>query len=124
MDVESFQDMFRVLDQVDGSSLRNDYLHPDMVVNVLGVEGLDAPLTRDQFISFLHESKNYRDERGESFAHIPSLVKVQGNMAFVDGLLLLTYPEAVDEYQKYTDFFKLQDDRIIEYNLVSYQLSA
>ncbi len=124
MNQKGLQDYFRVLDAADADTLASDYFHPDMLVFALGVEGIDRPLSCIEFLDMQRAILGFRATRKETVTHIPAYIKVQGDLAFVDGALKVTYPGSADVYGKFTDFFKFKDGKILEYNICSHQMEG
>ena len=118
MDDAFFQEYFRTLDSLEVDTLCNEYLHPDLTVYIIGVEGVDFPLNRDQFLEIV-KGGNAGDQ---AVIHIPGIVKSQGSLAFVDGYLKVSTPGRADHYGKFTDYFKFKDGKIHEYNICSYTM--
>lgn len=118
MDDAFFQEYFRALDSLEIDRLCNEYLHPALTVYIIGVEGVDTPLNRDQFLEVV-KGGNSGDH---AVIHIPGIVKSQGNLAFVDGYLKVSAPGQADNYGKFTDYFKFRDGKIYEYNICSYTM--
>lgn len=118
MDDAFFQEYFRALDSLEVDSLCNEYLHKDLTVYIIGVEGVDTPLNRDQFLEVV-KGGNSGDQ---AVIHIPGIVKSQANLAFVDGYLKVSAPGKADNYGKFTDYFKFRDGKIYEYNICSYTM--
>lgn len=118
MDDAFFQEYFMALDSLEIDALCNEYLHPDLTVYIIGVEGVDAPLNRDQFLEIVRSGNSGE----QSVIHIPGIVKSQGNLAFVDGYLKVSVPDRADNYSKFTDYFKFKGDKIYEYNICSYTM--
>jgi ketosteroid isomerase-like protein len=116
VDVKQIQEMFRAEDSADADTVRQ-FLHPDLVVNLIGVEEADSPLSRDGFLSFLEHVVADRASRGERIEHIPSIVKIEGDFVAIRGLLRTCYPGEPDQFVPYMDILKLRDGRIAEYNI-------
>lgn len=113
-----FQEYFRALDALEIDRLCSEYLDRDLTVYIIGVEGVDAPLNRDQFLEVV-KGGNTGDQ---AVVHIPGIVKSQGNLAFVDGYLRVSAPGQPDNYGKFSDYFKFRDGKIYEYNICSYAM--
>jgi len=116
VDVKQIQDMFRAEDSADVGTLRR-FLHPDLVVNLIGVEEADSPLDLEGFLRFLEHVVADRASRGERIEHIPSAVKIEGNFVAVRGLLRTCFPKEPDRFVPYVDILRLKDGRIAEYNI-------
>ena len=118
MDEAFFQEYFRVLDSLEMDALNDRYLHPNLTVYIIGVEGVDEPLNREQFLEVVKAGNS----GGQAVLHIPGIVKSQGNLAFVDGYLKISRLGSADNYDKFTDYFKFRDGKIYEYNICSYAM--
>ena len=118
LDAKYFQEYFVALDSLQKEELCNRYLHDQLRVFVIGVEGVESPLDRVQFLELV--GTGHSDS--QSVVHIPGIVKSEGNLAFVDGYLRTSIAGQPDHYGKFTDSFKFKDDRIIEYNICSYTM--
>jgi hypothetical protein len=116
MDEKTIQEFFRYTDDADTARLER-YLHPELVVSTIGIEGVDQPFDLPSYLKFLEENVAYRSERGERTEHVPTHVKIGGAFIAIRGYLKITSPEAADEYHRYTDVLKLQDGKIREYNI-------
>lgn len=116
MDQKQIQDLFRATDDGDQERLRR-YLHGELVLTMIGVEGVDAPLDLEGYLRFLEEGIAYRQSRGERTEHVPTHVKAGAALVAIRGYLRITSPDAPDEYHPYTDLWKLRDGQIIEYNI-------
>ena len=116
MDVKQIQEMFRAEDSADVDTLR-EFLHPDLVVNLIGVEEAHSSLSRDGFMQFLQHVVADRASRGERIEHIPSAVKIEGDFVAIRGLLRTFRPGEPDDFAPYMDLLKLRDGRIAEYNI-------
>ena len=116
MDVKQIQEMFRAEDSGDVDTLRQ-FLHPDLVVNLIGVEEVDGPLSCDGFLRFLEHVVADRASRGERIEHIPSAVKIEGEFVAIRGLLRTCRPGEPDDFAPYMDLLKLRDGKIAEYNI-------
>ena len=118
MNVKYFQDYFTALDTLQRDLLCDSYLHDELKVFVIGVEGVVSPLDREQFFELV--------ETGHSdthfVVHIPGIVRSEGNLAFVDGYLRTSTDGQPDHYGKFTDYFKFKDNKIVEYNICSYAM--
>jgi ketosteroid isomerase-like protein len=120
MDLSQIQELFRVTDAGDSDKLRG-YLHPDLSVTMLGVDGVDAPLDLDAYLAFIGAAIADREKRGERTDHIPTQVKIAGPLIAVRGYLRISAPGMPDAYHPYTDILKLRDGKIAEYN-IAYQI--
>jgi ketosteroid isomerase-like protein len=116
MDLIQVQQFFRATDSGDADKLR-DYLHPNVSVTMLGVDGADAPFRLSAYLQFIADSIVYREDRGERTEHIPTRVKIADDLIAVRGYLRITSPGQPDEYHPYTDILKLRDGKIAEYNI-------
>lgn len=116
VDVKQIQEMFRAEDAAEVDTVRQ-FLHPELVVNLIGVEEVDGPLGRDGFLRFLEHVFADRAGRGERIEHIPSVVKIEGDFVAIRGLLRTCCPGEPDQFTPYTDILKLRDGRIAEYNI-------
>lgn len=116
MELKQVQDLFFATDDGDAERLVT-YLHPDLVLNMIGVDGVDAPLDRESYFGFLKESIAYREGRGERTEHVPAHVQIDGDTIAVRGYLRIASKEAADEYHPYMDLLKLRDGKIVEYNI-------
>jgi ketosteroid isomerase-like protein len=116
MDKKQIEDLFRATDDGDAERLCR-YFHPDLVLTMLGVEGVDAPFDRPGYLRFLEESIAYRSGRGEQTEHVPTHVKIGDAMIAIRGLLRISSRDEADEYHPYTDLLKLRDGQIVEYNI-------
>jgi len=116
VDVKQIQEMFRAEDSGDVDTLRQ-FLHPDLVVNLIGVEEADGSLGRDGFMQFLQHVVADRASRGERIEHIPSAVKVEGDFIAIRGVLRTCRPGEPDYFTPYMDLLKLRDGKIAEYNI-------
>ena len=116
MDLQRVQDLFCATDDADADKLR-DYLHPDLELTMIGVEGVDEPLDLPGYLAFLADSVAHRSGRGERTEHVPTNVKIEGDRIAVRGHLRITCVGAPDEYYPYFDILKLRDGKIIEYNI-------
>jgi len=116
MDEKTIQEFFRATDDVKLDQLRN-YLHPELVVSTIGIEGVDAPFDLAGYLKFLEDNIAYRQDRGERTEHVPTHVKIGEAFIAIRGFLLITSPGAADEYHPYMDILKLQDGQIREYNI-------
>ena len=110
------QSLFRATDSGDTEMLI-EHLHPELVVNMMGVEGVEKPFDRSDYFAFLEESIEYRSGRGEHTEHVPTHVKIEKAVIAVHGFLKITFPDSPDEYHPYTDLLKLRDGKIVEYNI-------
>ena len=61
-DVGDIQEFFRVSDAGETDRL-GEYLHPDIRVILIGVEGVDEPMDKDGYLRFIHENVAYRESR-------------------------------------------------------------
>ena len=116
MDVKRIQDLFRSTDDVDTDKLRS-YLHADLQLTMIGVDGVDAPLDLPGYLNFLGESLAYRKDRGERTEHVPAKIKIDGECIAVRGVLRITSAGAPDEYHPYFDIMKLRDGKIAKYDI-------
>ncbi len=116
MDVKQVQELFVATDDGDFERLAR-FLHPDLVLHMIGVDGVDAPLDRESYLRFLEESIAYRAGRGERTEHVPAQVRIHENSIVVRGYLRITSKDIADEYHPYTDLLKLRDGQIVEYNI-------
>jgi ketosteroid isomerase-like protein len=116
MDEKQIQDLFVATDDGDSERLRR-HLHPELVVTMIGVEGVDAPLDRESYFRFLQESIAHRTARGERTEHVPTHVKIAGDTIAVRGYLRIVRKEDADEYHPYMDLLKLREGQIVEYNI-------
>ena len=116
MDLKQVQELFFATDDGDAERLVG-YLHPELVLNMIGVDGVDAPFDRESYFAFLKESIAYREGRGERTEHVPTHVQIEGETIAVRGYLRIASKEAADEYQPYMDLLKLRDGKIVEYNI-------
>ncbi|MAG29862.1 MAG: hypothetical protein CL908_03090 [Deltaproteobacteria bacterium] len=116
MDVKQLQDLFRATDDGDANKLRN-YLHPELILTMIGVEGVDGPLDLPGYLQFLDSSIAYRKERGERTEHVPTKVKIQGDLIAIRGYLRIISPGEPDAYLPFLDIQKLRDGKIAEYNI-------
>ena len=116
VDVKQIQEMFRAEDAAEVDTVRQ-FLHPELVVNLIGVEEVDGPLGRDGFLRFLEHVFADRAGRGERIEHIPSVVKIEGDFVAIRGLLRTCCPGEPEQFTPYTDILKLRDGRIAEYNI-------
>ncbi len=114
MDVSRIQDLFRCTDDGDADKLRG-YLHADLQVTTIGVDGVDEPMDLPGYLRFLEESIAYRKDRGERTEHVPTGVKIDGQCIAVRGSLRITSASAPDEYHPYFDILKLREGKIAEY---------
>ena len=118
MDSKYFQAYFAALDSLQTEELCMRYLHDDLRVFVIGVQGVDSPLDREQFLQLVESGHS----DSQSVLHIPGIVKSEGNLAFVDGYLKTSIAGQPDHYGKFTDYFKFTDGKIVEYNICSYTM--
>ncbi len=116
MDLMKIQDLFRATDEADADRLMR-YLHSELVLNMVGVEGVEKPLDRPTYLAFLAESVRDREGRRERTEHLPTHVKIEGSVIAVRGFLKITCPDEPDAYHPYTDLLKLRDGQIVEYNI-------
>jgi ketosteroid isomerase-like protein len=116
MDVARIQDLFRATDDADADKLR-DFLHPELQLTMIGVEGVDEPFDLPGYLRFLAESVAYRDDRGERTEHVPTKIKIDAECIAVRGHLRITSASEPDEYHPYFDILKLRDGKIVEYNI-------
>lgn len=116
MDEKQVQDLFRATDDGDEERLRR-YLHPELELRMIGVEGVEAPLDRSSYLRFLQASIAHRSERGERTEHVPVRVKIAGSTIAVRGYLRIVSKDAADAYHPYTDLWKLRDGQIVEYDI-------
>ena len=116
MDLKQVQDLFRATDDGDRGRLE-EYLHPDLVLNMIGVDGVDAPLDRVAYLQFLEDSIAYRSSRQERTEHVPTHVKIAETVIAVRGFLKIEIAGEADQYHPYTDLLKLRDGQIVEYNI-------
>ncbi len=116
MDLMEIQDLFRATDAADVDRLTR-YLHPELVLNMVGVEGVEKPFDRPSYFEFLAESVRYREGRRERTEHLPTHVKIESSVIALRGFLKITFPDEPDQYHPYTDLLKLRDGQIIEYNI-------
>ena len=116
MDLMQIQEMFRATDAADGKRLC-EYLHPDLVLRLVGVEGAEAPFDRPAYFRFLEESNADRRGRNERTEHIPTHVKIGRSVIAVRGFLKIEIPGEADQYHPFTDLLKLRDDQIVEYDI-------
>jgi len=116
MDLSRIQDLFRATDEGDAERLAR-YLHPELVLNMFGVEGVEKPFDLQGYLDFLAESIRYRKDRGEYTEHVPTHVKIEDSVVAVRGFLKITFPDEPDQYHPYTDLLKLRDGQIVEYNI-------
>ena len=118
MDAKYFQEYFVALDSLQIQELCNVYLHENLVVFIIGVEDVESPLDRAQFLDLVKTGHS----ESHSVTHIPGIVKSEGNLAFVDGYLKTNFVDQPDHYGKFTDFFKFSGGKILEYNICNYSL--
>ena len=118
MDTKYFQDYFLALDSLQTQELCEKYLHEELLVFVIGVEGVDSPLNREQFLELVETGHS----KSQSVLHIPGIIKFEGALAFVDGYLKTSVAGQPDHYGKFTDYFKFADGKIVEYNICSYTM--
>lgn len=118
MDAKYFQGYFVALDSLQVEELCDVYLHKDLRVFIIGVEGVVSPLDRAQFLDLVQTGHS----DSHSVIHIPGIVKSEGNLAFVDGYIKTSFVDQPDLYGKFTDFFKFSDGEIMEYNICNYSL--
>ena len=116
MDVSQIQDLFRCTDEGETDKLRA-YLHPDLELTMIGVEGVDTPFDLSGYLKFLEESIAYRKDRGERTEHVPTKVKIDGDRIAIRGQLRITSRDEPDEYHPYFDILELRDDKIVEYDI-------
>lgn len=120
MDLKQIQDLFRATDKGDSQRLCK-YIHPEVVLTMVGVEGVDAPFDRPGYFRFLEESIRYREGRNERTEHVPAHVKIEGSTIVVRGFLKIEKNESAeeaDEYHPYTDVLKIRDGQIVEYDIL------
>jgi ketosteroid isomerase-like protein len=110
------QEFFRVTDAGERERLR-EYLHPDVQVVLIGVEGVEEPMDRDGYLAFNEENIAFREARGERTEHVPTKQLIEGDYIAMRGYLRITSPAEPDEYHPYTDILKLRDGKIVEYNI-------
>ena len=116
MDLTRVQDLFRCTDDGDADGLRR-YLHPDLRVTMIGVDGVAEPLDLPAYLRFVGEGIAYRKGRGERTEHVPTRVKIDGARIAVRGYLRIARAGEPDEYHPYFDIWKLRDGRIVEYDI-------
>jgi len=116
LDERQVQDLFRATDDADPERLCR-YLHPEIVVTMIGVDGVDAPFDRDGYLRFLADSLAHRRDRGERTEHVPVQVMIGDATIVVRGYLRIISKVAADAYHPYTDLWKLRDGRIVEYDI-------
>jgi ketosteroid isomerase-like protein len=117
MDLASVQDLFRRTDDGDFEGLRR-YLHPDLRVTMIGVDGVTEPLDLPAYLRFLDEGIAYRKGRGERTEHVPTKVRIDGGCIAVRGHLRIARASGPDEYHPYFDLWKLRDGQIVDYHIV------
>jgi ketosteroid isomerase-like protein len=120
LDEKQIQDLFRATDEGDAERVSR-CLHPDVVVTMIGVDGVDEPFDRAGYLRFLQESIAYRSGRGERTEHIPEKIRIGGTRVAIRGHLRITSPDAADDYHPYTDVWNLRDGRIVDY-FIAYDL--
>ena len=118
MDVKYFQEYFVALDSLQVEELCEIYLHEDLKVFIIGVDGVKSPLDRTQFLDLVRSGHSDT----HSVVHIPGIVKSEGNLAFVDGYIKTSFTDQPDLYGKFTDYFKFSGGKILEYNICNYSL--
>jgi ketosteroid isomerase-like protein len=116
MDATQIQEFFRSTDAGEQDELRN-YLHADVRVAMIGVEGVDEPFDLGGYLRFLAASIAHRKSRGERTEHLPTRIKIDGDLIAIRGHLKITAPSQADEYHPYMDILKLRDGKIAEYNI-------
>jgi hypothetical protein len=116
MTEKEVQELVRATDDGDVECLRR-YLHPELELNMIGVEGVDAPLDRETYLGFLGDSITDRSGRGERTEHVPAHVMIDGGTIAIRGYLRITTRAEADQYHPYTDLLKLRDGQIVEYNI-------
>jgi ketosteroid isomerase-like protein len=116
MDLMEIQDLFRATDSGDAERLAQ-YLHPALVLNMIGVEGTEEPLDLPSYLAFLAEAIRDRESRHEHTEHVPTHVKIEETVIAVRGFLKITLPDEPDQYHPYTDLMRLRDGKIVEYNI-------
>ena len=116
MDVSRMQDLFRCTDDGDAAKLR-EYLHPDLQLTGIGVDGIDGPIDLPSYLKFLAQSIAEHSARGERSEHVPTSIMIEGPYIAVRGQLRITSKTAPDEYYPYFDILKLRDGKIVEYNI-------
>ncbi|MBW2423233.1 MAG: hypothetical protein JRG86_03245, partial [Deltaproteobacteria bacterium] len=77
MDERTIQGFFRATDDGDFEVLRK-HLHPEVIVTMIGVEGVDAPFDLSSYLKFLEENIAGRQSVGERTEHVPTHVKIDG----------------------------------------------
>jgi ketosteroid isomerase-like protein len=117
MDLVSVQDLFRRTDDGDFEGLRR-YLHPDLRVTLVGVDGAKEPLDLPAYQRFLEASLAHRRGLGERTEHLPTKVKFDGAFVAIRGQLRIARAKGPDEYHPYFDLWRLRDGRIVDYQIV------
>jgi hypothetical protein len=115
-DVGDIQEFFRVTDDGVTDRLR-DYLHPDLRVFTIGIEGVEEPMDREGYLKFTEEMIAFRKSRGERTEHVPTRVLIEESYIAMRGYLRITSQSEPDDYHPYMDILKLRDGKILEYNI-------
>jgi ketosteroid isomerase-like protein len=116
MDERQIQEFFRSTDAGEQDELRN-YLHADVRVTLIGVEGVLEPFDLGGYLRFIAESIAHRKSRGERTEHVPTRIKIDGDRIAIRGHLRITAPGEADEVHPYMDILKLRDGKIAEYDI-------
>ena len=97
MDKMQFQTMFKAIDQSDMERIE-PFLHPELTVHMLGVEGQEAPLDKQGLLEYFKKVMKDRKSQGGTVQHVPSWIVIQENLASVHGTVRSTFPD-VPEYR-------------------------
>jgi ketosteroid isomerase-like protein len=117
MNLVQVQHLFRCTDDGDAEGMCR-FLHPDLRVTMIGVDGVAEPLDLAAYLRFHGDGIAYRKSRGERTEHVPTGVMIEGARIAIRGYLRITHPGEPDEYHPYFDIWKLRDGKIVEYNIV------
>jgi hypothetical protein len=115
-DAGDIQEFFRVTDAGETDRLR-DYLHDDVRVVLIGVDGVDEPMGKADYLEFIRESIAHRTSRGERTEHIPTKQLIEDRYVALRGYLRIASSLGPDEYHPYMDILKFRDGRIVQYDI-------
>jgi len=116
------QEMFKAWDAFDIARL-GTFWHDDIVMNLMGIRDREEPVRirgKKAALESVESVKEQLQQSGWTMQHIPDWIIIEEDLVAVQGISRVAAPNSADVYGSFMDFFKLKDDKIIEYYSFSY----
>lgn len=119
MDASTVHKIFEYSDSTDIASLRGHF-HENFKLSTVNL-GLDAAMGKDEYLQFIEKQKGVNDAQGVTIEHLPDQIAFGPDLVVIRGRILRKSPADGEQTFPYVDFWKLQDDQIVDY-LIGFNL--